>query len=155
MTRYDAVSYVCHGVVKQPGTAAEIGAISVPVAEPENEANGPTYEVVLLNDEYTAMEFVVSVLQEVFCFTRENAIAFMLSVHKGGTGSCGAYDSAEAQNLARRVMELAREHQHPLRCVLRPAARRPHGLTRLVARAVTVLVPRNFLPNWFERKAGW
>jgi ATP-dependent Clp protease ATP-binding subunit ClpA len=160
MTRYDAVSYVCHGIVKQLGPAAETGAISEAGAESENKANGPTYEVVLLNDEYTPMEFVVWVLQEVFYVTHENAVDIMLSVHKSGTGSCGFYSRVEAQNLARRVIELAREPQHPLRCVLRaagrrPAGRRPYGLTRLVARAVTVLVPRDFLPNWFERKAGW
>jgi len=155
MTRYDAVSYVCHGIVKQLEPAAETGAISEAGAESENKADEPTYEVVLLNDEYTPMEFVVWVLQDVFCVTHENAVDMMLSVHKSGTRSCGLYGRVEAQKLARRVIELARERQHPLCCVLRPAVRRPYGLTRLVARAVTVLVPRDFLPDWFERKAGW
>jgi ATP-dependent Clp protease adapter protein ClpS len=141
MTRYDAVSYVCHGIVEQPGPAAG--------AKSKSTTNGPTYKVVLLNDDYTTMEFVVWVLREVFRLTHEDAINIMLSVDKNGTGSCGLYSRKQAQDLAARVMELAREHQHPLRCVLRPAVQRPHGVTRLVARAVTAL------PNWFERTAGW
>ena len=153
MTRYDAVSYVCHGVVKQP--AAEAGTIPESGTKLESTTNGSTYEVVLLNDDYTPMEFVVWALREVFRFTHQDAREIMLSVDESGTGSCGLYSRVEAQDLARRVMQLAREREHPLRCVLRPAAQHPHGLTRLVARAVTALVPRDFLPNWFERTAGW
>jgi ATP-dependent Clp protease adapter protein ClpS len=155
MTRYDAVSYACHGVLKQPAPAAEIVTISESDTKLESKTNGSTYEIVLLNDEYTPMEFVVWVLQEVFRVTHQDAIDIMLSVDKSGTGSCGLYSCVEAQDLARRVMQLAREREHPLRCVLRPAAQHPHGLTRLIARAVIALVPRDFLPNWFERTARW
>src|SRR5215467_2074753 len=105
MTRYDAVSYVCHGIVKQLGPAAETGAISEAGAESENKANGPTYEVVLQNDEYTPMELVVWVLQEVFCVTHENAVDIILSVHKSGTGSLH-YAASAAISRSRRVVRV-------------------------------------------------
>jgi ATP-dependent Clp protease adapter protein ClpS len=155
MTRYDAVTYVCHGIVKQPGPAPEAAAIFESGAKSDDTIDRSACEVVLQNDDYTPMEFVVWVLQEVFRVTHEDAVDTMLSVNKNGTGSCGVYGRTEGQDLARRVIALAREHHHPLRCVLKPAAQRPQGLPRLVARAVTVLVPREFLPGWVERRAGW
>jgi ATP-dependent Clp protease adapter protein ClpS len=160
MTRYDAVSYVCHGTVKHPEIAASAkpGSMSEPSAQPEGKPDGnpdgPTYEVVLLNDEYTTMAFVVCVLQEVFQVTHDEATRIMLSVNKNGTGSCGCYSRTEAEDLARQVMDRAREAQHPLRCVVRPASC-SHDLVRMVARVVIMVVPRHYLPNWFERASGW
>jgi ATP-dependent Clp protease adapter protein ClpS len=154
MTRYDAVNYVCHGVVKHPERAASVESGGISLADAEPKTNGPDYEVVLLNDEYTTMAFVVCVLQEVFRVTHDEAMRIMFSVDKNGTGSCGYYSRAEAQNLAARVVDLARQGQHPLRCIVRPDER-PHGVVRIVARAVIMVVPRNYLPSWFERLSGW
>jgi ATP-dependent Clp protease adaptor protein ClpS len=123
-------------------------------AQLTGKTSGPTYEVVLLNDEYTTMAFVVCVLQEVFHVTYHDAIRIMFSVDKNGSGSCGYYSRAEAEDLAGRVMDRARDAQHPLRCLVRSAAR-PHDLVRVVARVVITVVPRNYLPRWFERVSGW
>jgi len=156
MTRYDAVNYVCHGTVEDPGlaTSAKSGSMSEASAQPEGKPDGPAYEVVLLNDEYTTMAFVVWVLQEVFQVTYDEAMRIMLLVDKKGSGSCGYYSRMEAEDLARQVMDRAREAQHPLRCVVSPASR-SHDLARTVARGVIMMVPRRYLPNWFERVSGW
>lgn len=156
MTRYHAVNYVCHGTVNHPELAASAksGPMYEASAQPEDKPDGPTYEVVLLNDEYTTMAFVVCVLQEVFQVTYNEAMRIMLSVDKNGTGSCGCYGCTEAEDLARQVMDRAREAQQPLRCVVRPASR-SHHLVRMVARAVITMVPRHYLPNWLERASGW
>jgi ATP-dependent Clp protease adapter protein ClpS len=148
MTRYDAGSYVCHGNVKHPGSMFEASA------QLGGKTSGPTYEVVLLNDEYTTMAFVVCVLQEVFHVTCDEATRIMLSADKNGAGSCGYYSRTEAKDLARRVMERAREAQHPLRCAVRFAAP-PHDLVRIAARVAIMAVPRDYLPKWFERVSCW
>jgi len=156
MTRYDAVTYVCHGIVKHSAPAAPTKSLSMSQASAQltGKTSGRTYEVVLLNDEYTTMAFVVCVLQEVFHVTYDDAMRIMLSVDKSGAGSCGCYSRTEAEYLAGRVMDRAREAQHPLRCLVRSAAR-PHDLVRIVARVVIMVVPRNYLPRWFERVSGW
>jgi ATP-dependent Clp protease adapter protein ClpS len=148
MTRYDAVSYVCHGIVKHSGSMSEGSA------QLDAKINRPTYEVVLLNDEYTTMAFVVCVLQEVFHVTYDEAMRIMLLVDKNGSGSCGYYSRTEAKDLAKRVMERARGARHPLRCAIRAAAP-PHALVRIAARVAVMVVPRNYLPSWFERASGW
>ncbi len=76
------------------------------------------YRVLLLNDDYTPMEFVVHVLERYFHKNRDEATSIMLSVHHEGVGVCGVfpYDVAETKML--QVMELARQHQHPLQCVM-------------------------------------
>ena len=81
----------------------------------------PSLEVVLLDDSHTPMEFVVWVLEEVFPVSREDATRIMLSTHSNGLGSCGVFGQTYAAELAARVENLARAHQHPLRCVMRPA----------------------------------
>ena len=153
MTRYDAANYICHGTVKL-AISAKAGSTSEARARPEGKPDGPTYEVVLLNDEYTPMAFVVCLLQEVFRVPYDEAVRIMLSVDKNGTGSCGCYSRTEAEGLTRQVMDRAREAQHPLRCVVRPAWR-SHDLVRMVARMVIMVVPRHYLPSWVERASGW
>ena len=76
------------------------------------------YRVLLLNDDYTPMEFVVLVLQEVFNKSREDAFQIMLSVHKQGVGLCGVYPYEVAETKVTRVMDTARKNQHPLQCVM-------------------------------------
>ena len=76
------------------------------------------YRVLLLNDDYTPMEFVVLVLQDVFNKTREEATRIMYSVHQKGVGECGIYPYEVAETKVTRVMDTARKNQHPLQCVM-------------------------------------
>jgi ATP-dependent Clp protease adaptor protein ClpS len=76
------------------------------------------YRVLLLNDDYTPMEFVVLVLQDVFNKPREEAMAIMLHVHQKGVGECGVFPYEVAETKVTRVMDSARKNQHPLQCVM-------------------------------------
>ncbi|HEX4298225.1 MAG TPA: ATP-dependent Clp protease adapter ClpS [Devosia sp.] len=76
------------------------------------------YRVLLLNDDYTPMEFVVLVLQDVFNKTREDAMRIMLHVHNKGVGECGVFPYEVAETKVTRVMDTARKNQHPLQCVM-------------------------------------
>ena len=76
------------------------------------------YKVLLLNDDYTPMEFVVHVLQAFFNKGREEAVRIMLNVHHRGVGVCGVYTREVAETKVNQVMDLARRHEHPLQCVM-------------------------------------
>ncbi|MHA1190055.1 MAG: ATP-dependent Clp protease adapter ClpS [Alphaproteobacteria bacterium] len=76
------------------------------------------YRVILLNDDYTPMEFVVHVLQRVFQRNPDEATQIMLHVHNHGVGECGVYTYEVAETKVTHVMDLARENQHPLQCVM-------------------------------------
>jgi ATP-dependent Clp protease adaptor protein ClpS len=76
------------------------------------------YRVLLLNDDYTPMEFVILVLQDVFNKSREDAVQIMLHVHQKGVGECGVYPYEVAETKVTRVMDTARKNQHPLQCVM-------------------------------------
>lgn len=78
----------------------------------------PLYKVVLLNDDYTPMDFVVVVLQTVFGMSREKATQVMLQVHREGIGVCGTYTREVASTKVEQVIDLARRHQHPLQCTM-------------------------------------
>lgn len=78
------------------------------------------HQVVLLNDDFTPMEFVVLVLQEFFNKDRETATSIMLKVHMEGRGICGVYTRDIAQTKVEQVMEAARSSGHPLQCVSEP-----------------------------------
>ena len=78
----------------------------------------PMYKVLLLNDDYTPMEFVVLVLQKFFGMTRERATQVMLKVHREGMGVCGVYPHDVASTKVQQVAGYARKHQHPLQCVM-------------------------------------
>ena len=81
-------------------------------------AKPPLFKVVLLNDDYTPMEFVVLVLQKFFAMTRERATQVMLKVHRDGIGVCGVYPKDIAATKVQQVSAYARRHQHPLQCVM-------------------------------------
>jgi ATP-dependent Clp protease adaptor protein ClpS len=74
------------------------------------------YKVLLLNDDYTPMEFVIHVLERFFSKGREDATKIMLHVHQKGVGVCGVYTYEVAETKVTQVMDLAKEHQHPLQC---------------------------------------
>src|SRR5260370_11642864 len=78
----------------------------------------PMYKVLLLNDDYTPMEFVVLVLQKFFGMTRERATQVMLKVHREGMGICGVYPRDVASTKVQLVAAYSRKHQHPLQCVM-------------------------------------
>lgn len=78
------------------------------------------YKVLLLNDDYTTMEFVVEVLQGIFRRSHDEAIAIMLNVHKNGMGVAGVYVKSIAETKAKQVHELARSMEFPLKCTLEP-----------------------------------
>jgi len=76
------------------------------------------YKVLLLNDDYTPMEFVVHVIERFFNKGREEATRIMLHVHQRGVGVCGVYTYEVAETKVTQVMEFARQHQHPLQCTM-------------------------------------
>lgn len=78
----------------------------------------PMFRVILLNDDYTPMEFVVIVLQQFFAKNREQATEIMLKVHREGRGVCGVYPRDIAATKVDQVVAFANEHQHPLQCVM-------------------------------------
>ena len=79
------------------------------------------YKVLLLNDDYTPMEFVVMVLKRFFSMDMEDATRVMLHVHQKGVGVCGIFTYEVAETKVNQVMDFAREHQHPLQCTLEKA----------------------------------
>jgi ATP-dependent Clp protease adaptor protein ClpS len=79
------------------------------------------YKVLMLNDDYTPMEFVVEVLQRFFKMNIEAATQVMLAVHQRGVGVCGTFTYEVAETKVTQVIDYAREHQHPLQCTLEKA----------------------------------
>ena len=76
----------------------------------------PLYRVVLINDDYTPMEFVVDILEGIFGMERTRATQVMLEVHTKGKGICGVYGFEIAETKVAQVMSIAQQHQHPLLC---------------------------------------
>ena len=117
-TRFEVTCYLSHGIAGSQPASQDGSASPGPAAMPEDAA-GSLARVLLLNDEFTPMEFVVDVLQELFDHDQEAATWIMLEIHHHGSGICGIYpyDEKAAARVA-QVSEVAREQQHPLRCVL-------------------------------------
>lgn len=95
------------------------GGVSVAPERPKLK-RPPQYKVVLLNDDYTPMEFVISVLSRFFRMGGEKATQVMLEVHTKGKGVCGIYTAEVAETKALQVNSYSRENQHPLLCVVEP-----------------------------------
>jgi ATP-dependent Clp protease adaptor protein ClpS len=96
-----------------PGTAKELGVKTRAKPKPKKPS---LYRVLLLNDDYTPMEFVVLVLEHFFNKSREEATRIMLHVHNYGVGVCGLYPIEVAETKVAQVMDLARRNEHPLQC---------------------------------------
>lgn len=79
------------------------------------------YKVIMLNDDYTPMEFVILVLERFFQKSSEEATQIMMHVHQKGVGVCGVFTYEVAETKVQQVMDLARQHQHPLQCTLEKA----------------------------------
>lgn len=91
------------------------GGLALEESQPEVK-RPPLFKVVLINDDYTPMEFVVEVLQIFFRMNREQATHVMLTVHTQGKGVCGIFTRDIAETKAAQVNQYAREHEHPLLC---------------------------------------
>ncbi len=78
----------------------------------------PLYRVVLINDDFTPMEFVVDILETIFAMERTRATQVMLEVHTKGKGVCGVFNFEIAETKVAQVMGIARQHQHPLLCTM-------------------------------------
>ena len=87
--------------------------------EPKPKTKKPSmYNVLLMNDDYTPMEFVVMVLENVFNKKSEEATQIMLHVHKNGIGVCGTFTYEVAESKCKAVMNLAKKNDHPLQCTM-------------------------------------
>ena len=78
----------------------------------------PMFKVMLLNDDYTPMDFVIVVIQKFFALSREKATQIMLKVHREGMGVCGIYARDVAATKVEQVRSYAKQHQHPLQCMM-------------------------------------
>jgi ATP-dependent Clp protease adaptor protein ClpS len=100
----------------QPGTSDDFDLATEEALPRLKEP--PRYRVVLINDDYTPMEFVVDILVTIFGMERTRATQVMLEVHTKGKGVCGVYNYEIAETKVAQVMGLARQHQHPLLCTM-------------------------------------
>ena len=101
-----------------PGSDEQIGIATKIRAKPKKPSQ---YKVLLLNDDYTPMEFVVAVLKRFFNMNLEEATRVMLHVHQKGVGVCGIFPYEVAETKVNQVMDFARQNQHPLQCTLEKA----------------------------------
>jgi ATP-dependent Clp protease adaptor protein ClpS len=100
------------------GTGTGVGVVTRTQAKTKK----PTpYKVLMLNDDYTPMEFVVHVLQNFFKMSMEDATRVMLQVHQKGVGVCGVFTYEVAETKVNQVIDFARQNQHPLQCTLEKA----------------------------------
>jgi len=104
---------------KDPNTESDSG-LSVQEAKPALK-KPPLFKVLLLNDDYTPMEFVVQVLETFFRMNREKATQIMLHVHTRGVGVCGVFTRDIAETKVSQVNDYSRRHQHPLMCTMEEA----------------------------------
>ncbi|HEX8233291.1 MAG TPA: ATP-dependent Clp protease adapter ClpS [Caulobacteraceae bacterium] len=102
------------------GQGGGVGETLAPEAKVKT-AKPSLYRVLLLNDDYTPMEFVVYVLERFFNKSREDATRVMLHVHQHGVGVCGVFTYEVAETKVAQVIDTARRHQHPLQCTMEKA----------------------------------
>lgn len=95
-------------------------AVVIEESRPEVD-RPPLYQVILLNDDFTPMDFVVAVLETFFSMDREHATRIMLHVHTRGRGVCGVFTREVAETKVTQVNEFSRVHQHPLLCTMEKA----------------------------------
>ena len=101
-----------------PDSEDEVGIATKTKARPKKPSQ---YKVLMLNDDYTPMEFVVMVLKRFFGMDLEQATRVMLHVHQKGVGVCGIFPYEVAETKVNQVMDFARQNQHPLQCTLEKA----------------------------------
>ena len=113
-------------MASDPDRQGDEGGLAVAPAKPKLK-RPPLYRVVLLNDDYTPMEFVVEVLEHFFSMNREKATQVMLAVHTQGKGVCGIYPRDIAETKAEQVNQAARDNGHPLLCEVEPSQDESEG----------------------------
>ena len=107
---------------KEPKKGGGDGAGTAVITRPKTQTKKPSmYRVLLLNDDYTPMEFVVAVLRKYFNKADDEATQIMLHVHHHGVGECGVFTYEVAETKVTQVMDFARQNQHPLQCTLEKA----------------------------------
>ncbi len=99
-------------------TPQDDGDIAVKLETRPKTKKPPLYKVMILNDDYTPMEFVVHVLERFFGMNHQQSFDLMLAVHKKGLAVVGVYSHEIAETKVTQVMDLARQHQHPLQCTM-------------------------------------
>lgn len=99
--------------------------MSIPLEKPEYETGSeeqlrepPRYKVLMFNDDYTTMEFVVHILKSVFLKTEDEAVQIMLNIHRNGVGVCGTYTAEMAETKVALVRHLAKKEGYPLKCTM-------------------------------------
>jgi ATP-dependent Clp protease adaptor protein ClpS len=117
MGKSPLVPRMAGGNDKRRGDDEGLGTAVITRVKPQTKRPN-LYRVLLLNDDYTPMEFVVQVLEKFFNKDREDATRIMLHVHQHGVGECGVYTYEVAETKVTQVMDFARKHQHPLQCVM-------------------------------------
>jgi ATP-dependent Clp protease adaptor protein ClpS len=115
----DALRLLIVRAASKAGGESNGGAGTAVVTKTKPRVKRPNmYRVLLLNDDYTPMEFVVHVLIRFFNKNQDDATRIMLHVHQNGVGECGVYTYEVAETKVTQVMDFARKHQHPLQCVM-------------------------------------
>lgn len=114
-----AISVIARIDMSDIGKRGEEGPGTGVVVKTKPKTKKPSmYKVLMLNDDYTPMEFVVHILERFFNKNRQEATRIMLHVHRRGVGLCGVYTYEVAETKVTQVMDFARQHQHPLQCTL-------------------------------------
>ena len=115
--------HILMGTPERGGRDGAEGESAVMVAEPKVQTKRPPlYKVILLNDDYTPMDFVVMVLEQIFRKPHDQALEVMLQVHQQGAGLAGVYTRDVAETKTDQVVEYARINDYPLQCTLEPDA---------------------------------
>ena len=105
--------------MSEPGKPRDGDTVTGVITKTEAKTKKPSlYKVLLLNDDYTPMEFVVNVLERFFHKNRQEATRIMLHVHQRGIGVCGVYTYEVAETKVTQVVDFSRQHQHPLQCTM-------------------------------------
>ncbi len=111
-----------HAMAKEPQKGGDDdgrGTGTAVITRTRTQTRRPSmYRVLLLNDDYTPMEFVIVVLRKYFSKKAEEATQIMLHVHQNGVGECGVFTYEVAETKVTQVMDYARKHQHPLQCIM-------------------------------------
>jgi len=122
MNRHDLTQPRCaepKGPSKPPKRAGDDDSSTGVAVKARPKTKKPAmYKVLMLNDDYTPMEFVVHVLERYFNKNHDDATRIMLHVHQKGVGVCGVFTLEVAETKVSQVMDLAKQHQHPLQCVI-------------------------------------
>ena len=118
MTSFDAARDMTQDRIHMTGQNGDDEETSVVVETRPKTKRPPLYKVLLLNDDYTPMEFVVAVLERFFGMSHAQSFEIMLTVHQKGLAVVGVFSHEIAETKVAQVMDFARQHQHPLQCTM-------------------------------------